>query len=82
MKKHIILISLVLVTFFASAQSRTLREKGLVFRPEVGLGSYSVGTFENICGINSFAKASLGTTMYNHNIFPLSSCVVAARLRV
>ena len=69
MKKYIILISLVLVTFFASAQSRSLREKGLVFRPEVGLGTYSVGTFENICGINSFAKASLGTTMYNHNIF-------------
>ena len=69
MKKHLILIFLVLTTFLASAQNRSLREKGPVFRPEVGLGLYSVGTFENICGINSFAKTSLGTTMYNHNIF-------------
>ena len=69
MKKTIILISLVLVTFFASAQSKSLREKGLVFRPEVGLGLYSVGTFENICGINAFAKSTFGTSMYNQNIF-------------
>lgn len=69
MKKHIIFILLVLVTFLASAQSKSLREQGPVFRPEVGLGLYSVGTFENICGINTFAKSTFGTSMYNQNVF-------------
>lgn len=69
MKKHLILIILILATFFASAQSRSLREKGPVFRPEVCLGIYSVGTFENICGINTFAKSTFGNTMYNQNVF-------------
>ena len=69
MKKHIILILLVLVTFLASAQSKSLREQGPVFRLEVCLGLYSVGTFENICGINTFAKSTFGTSMYNQNVF-------------
>ena len=69
MKKHLILILLVLATFLASAQSKSLREKGPVFRTEAGLGLYSVGTFENICGINTFVKSSFGTSMSNQNIF-------------
>ena len=57
MKKLSIIIALMLVAFAASAQSG--REKGFVFRPEVGIGFYGVNTFENICTINTFEKRTL-----------------------
>ena len=68
MKKLSIFIALMLVALAASAQSG--REKGFVFRPEVGLGLYSVGTFENVCSINTFTAPGFGkenTTVFLKN---------------
>ena len=67
MKKLSIIIALMLVAFAASAQSG--REKGFVFRPEVGIGFYGVNTFENICTINTFEKRTLSNTMNNSDVF-------------
>ena len=58
MKKLSIFIALMFVAFAASAQSG--REKGFVFRPEVGLGLYSVVTFENVFSINTFTAPGFG----------------------
>ena len=66
--KRILLIICILSAFTASAQSG--REKGFVFRPEVGLGLYGVGTFENVCSINTFTAPGLGkenTTVFLKN---------------
>ena len=65
MKKFTIIIALMLVALTASAQSA--REKGWVLRPEVNAGYYIVGTFENVCTINTLSTYGLG--YFNHDVF-------------
>lgn len=65
MKKLSILIAFIVIAFSVSAQSG--RERGLVIRPEVGLGMFSVGTFENVCSINTFIAPGFGYK--NENVF-------------
>lgn len=55
----------MLIALTASAQSG--REKGFVFRLGVGLGFYGVGTFENVCSINTLTAPGFGKQ--NTNVF-------------
>lgn len=65
MKKYLLTIVLIITVLSVSAQSN--RKKGLVFRPEVGVGIFGVGTFENICSINTFVAPFFD--MENNNVF-------------
>ena len=65
MKKISIFIALIIIALSASAQSG--REKGLVFRPELGIGLFGVGTFENISTIKTFVAPGFGKE--NNDIF-------------
>lgn len=65
MKRLSIFIALMLVALTASAQSE--RVKGWVLRPEVNAGYYIVGTFENVCTINTLTTYGMG--YFNHDVF-------------
>ncbi len=65
MKRLSIFIALMFVALTASAQSG--REKGWVLRPEVNAGYYIVGTFENVCTINTLTTYGYGYC--NNDVF-------------
>ena len=67
MKKFVIFIALTISALGLLAQSG--REKGYVFRPEVGIGAFGFGTYENICEINTFGKYSWNSSFSNNNVY-------------
>lgn len=67
MKKFVIIITLIISTLSLSAQSG--REKGFVFRPEVGAGAFSIGNYENVYEINTFGKYSFSSSYSNNNVY-------------
>lgn len=67
MKRISIFIAMIIIALSASAQSG--REKGLVFRPEVGVGLFSVGTFENITTIHTITASPIGIGWVNNDTF-------------
>lgn len=67
MKKLYTLLTVVLMSVAAYAQ--TGHEKGFILRPEVNLGLFSVGTFEDVCSINTFVAGGYGLGKMNEERF-------------